>query len=59
MPEEVLLIKCFDSRRDVARWAPHSAIQTEEDFGPARESIEVRCFVFWEGGDGAVEKARL
>jgi hypothetical protein len=48
-PEEVLLIKCFDSRKDgTARRAPHSAFATDEDYGPARESIEARCLVFWE-----------
>jgi hypothetical protein len=49
-PDEALLIKCFDSKTDggVSRRAPHSAFQSPNDEGPARESIEVRCVVFWE-----------
>ncbi|TVY73383.1 Gibberellin cluster GA4 desaturase [Lachnellula suecica] len=48
-PEEVLLIKCFDSDTTVARRALHSAFedqayQNEE----SRQSIEVRCLVFYE-----------
>lgn len=57
-PEEVLLIKCFDNRVGVqsaekeehrAKRVPHSAFEipgTEEE--EARESIEVRCLVFYE-----------
>lgn len=49
MTPEVLMIKCFDSKKDGrARRSPHSAFATDEDFGPPRESIEVRCLVFWE-----------
>ncbi|TLD07888.1 hypothetical protein PgNI_10947 [Pyricularia grisea] len=49
-PNEALLIKCYDSKLDGrARRTPHTAIQTPDDFGPPRESIEIRCFVFWEG----------
>ncbi|CAK4002116.1 Hypothetical predicted protein [Lecanosticta acicola] len=48
-PSEALLIKCFDSRTDGrARRAPHSAIVTPGDHGPPRQSIELRCLVFWE-----------
>lgn len=48
-PDEAMLIKCFDSKEDGrARRAPHSAIVTPEDEGPARESVEIRCVVFWE-----------
>lgn len=48
--EEVVLIKIFDSREDgsTARRAPHSAFVTPEDTGPPRQSLEVRCLVFWE-----------
>ncbi|KAF5515240.1 Hydroxylase/desaturase asaB [Colletotrichum siamense] len=47
--DEALLIKCFDSKLDGrARRTPHTAIQTPNDFGPPRESIEIRCLVFWE-----------
>ncbi|KAF2730112.1 hypothetical protein EJ04DRAFT_586812 [Polyplosphaeria fusca] len=45
-PEEVLLIKCFDSKKNVARRALHSAFEdpvfTNEK---SRQSIEVRCLV--------------
>lgn len=50
-PEEVILIKCFDSKLDGrARRVPHTAFHvpgTEETEG--RESIEVRALVFHEG----------
>ncbi|KAF7185376.1 Hydroxylase/desaturase asaB [Pseudocercospora fuligena] len=56
-PDEVLCIKCFDSRMDGrARRAPHTAIVTPWDEGPARQSIEVRCLVFWE--DQSLERDR-
>ncbi|KAK0614537.1 hypothetical protein B0T14DRAFT_528654 [Immersiella caudata] len=47
-PDEVTLIKCFDTRDDVARRVPHSAFvdEAEEDKYP-RESIEVRALVFY------------
>jgi len=47
-PEEVLLIKCFDSEEDGrARRVPHSAFVDPEREGEApRESIEVRALVF-------------
>lgn len=51
-PEEVMLIKCFDSKLDGrARRVPHTAFVNERTTGdefPARESIEVRCLVFHE-----------
>jgi hypothetical protein len=49
-PDEVLLIKCFDSKLDGrARRVPHTAfkIPNTED-KEARESIEVRALVFHE-----------
>lgn len=50
-PQEVLLIKCFDSKTDGrARRVPHTAFvdtSAPED-APVRESIEVRCLVFHE-----------
>jgi hypothetical protein len=56
--EEVLLIKCFDSRDDgaVARFAPHTAFvdPTTPQDAPPRESIELRTFVIF----GEDEKAR-
>jgi len=50
-PEEVLLIKCFDSKRDghLARRVPHSAFTDPETVNDStRESLEVRCLVFYE-----------
>ncbi|KAI3553816.1 GA4 desaturase [Colletotrichum abscissum] len=48
-PDEALLIKIFDTKLDGrARRVPHTAIQTPKDVGPPRESIEIRCLVFWE-----------
>ncbi|KAI1445681.1 hypothetical protein F5Y02DRAFT_417898 [Annulohypoxylon stygium] len=48
-PQEVLLIKCFDSKTDGrARRVPHTAFsdpRTKDDV-PKRESIEVRALVF-------------
>jgi hypothetical protein len=48
-PDEILLLKCFDSRTDgPARFAPHSAFidpTTPADAAP-RESIELRTLVF-------------
>ncbi|RDL38508.1 Uncharacterized protein BP5553_02848 [Venustampulla echinocandica] len=48
-PEEVLLIKCFDSDKSVSRRALHSAFEDpayrdRED----RQSIEVRCLVLYD-----------
>lgn len=48
-PDEVLLIKCFDSDELVARRALHSAFedQTYKD-EESRQSIEVRCIVLYD-----------
>ncbi|KZT09387.1 uncharacterized protein LAESUDRAFT_647013 [Laetiporus sulphureus 93-53] len=47
-PEEVTLIKCYDSEVDRARLTPHSAFPdpTSSPEAPHRESIEIRCLVF-------------
>jgi len=47
-PEEVILIKCFDSNEGVARLTPHTAFadKTSPEDAPERQSIEVRCLVF-------------
>ncbi|CCM01540.1 uncharacterized protein FIBRA_03596 [Fibroporia radiculosa] len=47
-PEEVTLIKCYDSAVDRARLSPHSAFldKTSPPEAPHRESIEVRCLAF-------------
>lgn len=48
-PKEALLIKQYDSKlTGVSRRTPHCAFPTKDDFGPTRQSIEVRCLVFWE-----------
>lgn len=49
-PEEVTLIKCYDSKLDGrARRVPHTAFTNpDEEDKAARESIEVRCLVFHE-----------
>ncbi|KAH5170655.1 hypothetical protein HBH68_215750 [Parastagonospora nodorum] len=49
-PEEVLLIKCFDSKVDGrARRVPHTAFEVPDtEDREARESIEIRALVFHE-----------
>ncbi|KAI1470528.1 uncharacterized protein F4812DRAFT_268902 [Daldinia caldariorum] len=49
-PDEVLLVKCFDSDERVpARRAPHSAFEDREyEDREARESIEARALVFYD-----------
>ena len=47
--DEILLLKCFDSKIDGrARFAPHSAFAdpTTPSDAPPRESIESRTLVF-------------
>ena len=48
-PDEVVLIKCFDTEMSVARRVPHCAVEdpTEVD-NECRESVEVRCLVFYD-----------
>ncbi|MEN0073877.1 MAG: CmcJ/NvfI family oxidoreductase [Paracraurococcus sp.] len=49
MPEEALLLKCYDSQRDgVARFAPHTAFAdpTAPADAPPRQSIEIRALLF-------------
>lgn len=47
--EEVLFIKGYDSRPDVARFTPHSAFDdpTSPAAAPPRHSIEIRSLVFY------------
>lgn len=47
--DEALLIKCHDSRRDVARFTPHTAFENPltPPGAPPRESIEFRTIVFF------------
>ncbi|KAH6179710.1 hypothetical protein HBI61_106600 [Parastagonospora nodorum] len=48
-PEDVLLIKCFDSNKGVARRALHSAFEDKVYAGDvSRQSIEVRCIVLYD-----------
>ncbi|KAK0734518.1 hypothetical protein B0T26DRAFT_844858 [Lasiosphaeria miniovina] len=48
-PDEVVLIKCFDSDASVAaRRVPHCAVEDAEHVdGECRESVEVRCLVLF------------
>ena len=47
-PDEVLLIKCYDSEEDRARLTPHTAFTDagSPKEAPHRQSIEVRALVF-------------
>ncbi|KAF2668109.1 hypothetical protein BT63DRAFT_375445 [Microthyrium microscopicum] len=57
-PEEAVFIKCFDSRgeavpagkKGIASYTPHTAFVDPEtpSNAPGRQSIEVRCLVFYE-----------
>jgi hypothetical protein len=49
-PDEVMLIKCWDSDPEVARFAPHTAFEdpTTPAGTPARESIEFRTIAFFD-----------
>jgi hypothetical protein len=48
-PDEVVLIKCFDTLESVARRTPHCAIEDpDEKDKECRESVEVRCLVFYD-----------
>ncbi|QPH02649.1 hypothetical protein C2857_006863 [Epichloe festucae Fl1] len=47
-PRDVLLIKCFDSDKSVARRSPHSAFEDAAyQACDSRQSIEVRCLVLY------------
>lgn len=47
--DEALLIKCYDSREDVARFTPHTAFDSPQTRpgAPPRESIEFRTIAFF------------
>ena len=47
-PEEVTLIKCFDSETGCARLTPHTAFRdtTSPQDAPHRQSIELRALLF-------------
>jgi hypothetical protein len=49
-PDEVLLLKCYDSRTDAARFAPNRSF-LEQDVpadAPRRKRIELRTLVFYK-----------
>ena len=50
VPDETILIKCYDTRPDLARFAPHSAFTdpTTPEGAPPRESIEIRTVAFFD-----------
>lgn len=58
-PDEVLLLKIADSKLDVANFCFHTSFATDEDYGPDRHSVEVRCAVFWEDEDEALKEYSL
>ncbi|KAH8822912.1 hypothetical protein DL96DRAFT_1470257 [Flagelloscypha sp. PMI_526] len=49
-PDECVLFKCFDSKRDVAHLVPHAAFSDSSapEDAPLRESIELRALVFYD-----------
>jgi len=49
-PDEFVLIKCFDTQRDAARFVPHTAFTDPSTPGdaPPRQSIELRALVFYD-----------
>ena len=49
-PDEAVLLKCYDSAPDAARWTGHGAFPDPNSPPGAapRESIEVRTLVFWD-----------
>jgi hypothetical protein len=51
-PDEVVLIKCYDSKNDgkTARRTPHTAFidPRTQNVQEARQSLELRCLVFFE-----------
>ncbi|KIL59356.1 hypothetical protein M378DRAFT_169423 [Amanita muscaria Koide BX008] len=52
IPDELVLIKCFDSKQDgnVAIFTPHTAFKdpTTPEGAPLRQSIELRALVFYD-----------
>lgn len=48
--DEAVLIKCYDSRTDVARFTPHTAFESPltPPGAPPRESIEFRTIAFFD-----------
>ncbi len=51
MPDEAVVLKCYDSRTDgTARWTAHGSFQPPNKPANAapRESVELRTMVFWD-----------
>lgn len=48
--DEALIFKCYDLRKGVARFTPHTAFQdpTTSQDAPPRQSIELRAYAFFE-----------
>jgi hypothetical protein len=48
--DEALLIKCYDSRADIARFTPHTAFENPltRPGAPPRESVEFRAIAFFD-----------
>lgn len=48
--DEAILIKCYDTRDDIAQWAPHTAFDNPQTppGTPPRESIEFRTIAFFD-----------
>jgi hypothetical protein len=47
--DELVLIKCWDQKAGVVKRCPHSAVRDPAMEGMEdRESVEVRCLVFWD-----------
>ena len=48
--DEAWVFKCYDSRRNCARFTPHAAFvdPSSPADAPPRESVEIRSFAFWE-----------
>ncbi|MEM5316027.1 CmcJ/NvfI family oxidoreductase [Paraburkholderia sp. JHI869] len=60
-PDEVLLLKIYDSREDgTARLTAHTAFEdpTSPTDAPARRSIELRALLFWPASDDALAGGR-
>ena len=51
MPDEAVLLKCYDSLTDgTARWTAHGSFQppNKPKNAPPRQSVELRTMVFWD-----------
>lgn len=48
--DEAYVFKCYDSRKGLARFTPHTGFDdpTAAAGAPPRESVEIRAYAFWE-----------